>query len=121
MENGLRRDYQEEARELVGYVYRYNKYHLQLTFMHFNFLMAREFKRSIHTSNACTLAKKTMFEIDSELERLDPYYEIRNLLQHHYKNVKGKKGKKRGAKLVIQNVAKLLEQEKLKPLLPLSK
>lgn len=121
MENGLKRDYREEANELVGYVYRYDKYHLQLTFMHFNFLMAREFKRSIHTSKACTLAKKTLFEVDSELERIDPRHKIRELLNHHCKNAKGKKEKKMGGKLVIQSVVKLLEQGKLKPLLPLLK
>ena len=121
MENGLKRDYQEEAKELVGYVYRYVKYHLQLTFMHFNFLMAREFKRSVHTSEACTLSKKTLFEVDSELERIDPRQEIRELLDHHYKNAKGKKEKKMGAKLAIQSIVKLLKQGKLKPLLPLLK
>ena len=121
MENGLKRDYQEEAKELAGYVYRYDKYHLQLTFMHFNFLMAREFKRSIHTSEACTLSKKTLFAVDSELERIDPRHEIRELIEHHYKNIKDKKKKKTGAGFVIRNIAKLLKQGKLRPLLPLLK
>lgn len=105
----------------MGYVYRYDKYQLQLTFMHFNFFIAREFKRSIHISEACTLTKKILFEVDSELERIDPRREIRELLDHHYKNAKGKKEKKMGAKLVIQSVVKLLGQGKLKPLLPLLK
>ena len=121
MENGLKRDYHEEAKELAGYVYRYDKYHLQLTFMHLNLLMAKEFKRSAYTSNGCTLAKKTLFEIDSELERIDPRHEVRELLNHHYKNIKDKKGKKKGAEFVIRNIAKLLKQRRLQPLLPLLK